>query len=41
MSLEAHAPFEDITLPYFLGGFMYTMTGQSHLIEIEGCYEAG
>jgi hypothetical protein len=41
MSLQAHAPFTDTTVSYFLGGFMTQITGQNHLEEIIGCYEQG
>jgi len=41
MSLQAHAPFTDTTVSYFLGGFMAQITGQNHLEEIIGCYQQG
>lgn len=41
MSLQAHAPFTDTTVSYFLGGFVAQITGQNHLEEILGCYQQG
>ncbi len=34
-----HIPLNSI--PHFLGGFLYGMTGENNLLEIEACYTGG
>ena len=33
--------FEAVSVPEFIAGFMYGMTGDNHLAEIEACYQGG
>ena len=33
--------FDAMAVPDFVAGFMYGMTGDNHLTEIEACYQGG
>ena len=33
--------FEAMSVPDFVAGFIYGMTGDNHLVEIESCYQGG
>ena len=33
--------FDVLAVPEFLAGFIYSMTGEDHLVEIEACYQGG
>ena len=33
--------FDVLTVPEFVAGFMYGMTGDNNLAEIEACYQGG
>jgi len=33
--------FDAIAVPDFISGFIYGMTGDNHLTEIEACYQGG
>lgn len=34
-------PIPHSHIPKFIGGFMYGMTGENNLLEIEACYNGG
>lgn len=33
--------FDAMSVPDFVAGFIYGMTGDNHLTEIEACYQGG